>query len=319
MASIMINERGVQRVRGMEDDSGQGGGHSLFASLLQSYLLPSCTRRTRLWPYSECLASALSETRIYFHGTPSLHAICNKPAANIAVAKGDDNVQGCGSSAGGLDMSGAEDKMRAAPAGIQMTELDEGDPAKTQARLRSSNERKSRAKQIGSAVAGGYETVIEADESQGVISSARDQTFWHGISLALSQGRTVNNVTERVHVLQAYLEISRLIGLLFDGSPGCNLSETHLADPLNTRNIIVAHQPKTAKFQGIATFAFFDTIFSLLLQTVKPSVVGANSSTDSGGDERGDEEVCGRASQQLYKLTYLNPIHVAPSLNTTPT
>ncbi|KAI6159159.1 hypothetical protein EDD17DRAFT_1898897 [Pisolithus thermaeus] len=315
MASIMINERGVQRVRGMEDDSGQGGGHSLFASLLQSYLLPSCTRRTRLWPYSECLASALSETRIYFHGTPSLHAICNKPAANIAVAKGDDNVQGCGSSAGGLDMSGAEDKMRAAPAGIQMTELDEGDPAKTQARLRSSvGERpvKERAKVTSQADwfcrCRGYETVIEADESQGVISSARDQTFWHGISLALSQGRT------NVFMYCRFIVHTRL-------GPNRTIAteKKKYAYPLNTRNIIVAHQPKTAKFQGIATFAFFDTIFSLLLQTVKPSVVGANSSTDSGGDERGDEEVCGRASQQLYKLTYLNPIHVAPSLNTTPT
>lgn len=36
------------------------------------------------------------------------------------------------------DMSSAEDKMGAVPAGVQMTELDEGDLAKTRARLRSS-------------------------------------------------------------------------------------------------------------------------------------------------------------------------------------
>ncbi|KAI6114480.1 hypothetical protein F5141DRAFT_1062872 [Pisolithus sp. B1] len=292
--------------------------------------------------------------------TPSLHAICNRSAANIAVAKRDDNIQGCGSSAGGRDMSSAEDKMGAVPAGVQMTELDEGDLAKTRARLRSS---------VGQANwfcrCRGYETVIKADESHGVISSAQDQTLWHGISLALSQGRTVygNTCVDQpplhlnpeheggMFIVHKGLGPNRTIAtekkknsgakpLHNLGVPrdfkadrvairwksrwllritGWHLSETHLADPLNTRDIIVAHQPKTAKFQGIATFAFCDTIFSLLLQTVKPRVVGANSSTDSGGDERGDEEVCGWASQQLYKLTYLNPIQVAPSLNTAPT
>ncbi|KAI5988400.1 hypothetical protein EDD15DRAFT_1383756 [Pisolithus albus] len=109
---------------------------------------------------------------------------------------------------------------------------------------------------------------------------------WHDSAMRifsiLAQSVTTCGRTRRSQGSSGFYSIK-----VITATTGRRRPETYPTNSLNTGRRIVAHQPKAAKLQGITAVALRDTDFPLLLQT---HIIGANSSTDNGGDERGNEE-----------------------------